>query len=811
MERFGSVPISCWVSSGSGSVRGSGASELTRATRTPGELDATAWTGALTAAVIVADVDQRILHVQGGAFAAHGLDTESWVGMALDDVLGPDARPWLIPRYNAALGGEPQSFDYWTQDGERAYSVQMAAIRDAGGRITSVVAVMQDITDGLRVSSELARSEGRLREAERMVGVGSWEMVYATGEITFSPGIARLLAVAEGDRLDAENYLDRVHPEDRETVARAGAEALEMGSATCEGRVVHPDGTVRLLSLRVEVVMGADGRRQHLRGAVLDITEQRESERQRLAAEYMFREGFDTAPIGMALSDLDGHCLRVNDAMCRLLQRPRNVLVGQPMTFAIPAEEGPAFLGAREEMLTGRADAFKSEHRYIRADGATAWGLMHVSPVRREDGSIEAFHSQLVDITERKEREARLEHDVVEALWLQRIRDALDQDRLVLYDQPIVDLLTGQTVQHELLLRMSGEDGSVIAPGEFLPAAERYGLISEIDRWVIRQAVQIAAAGTPTEFNLSGRSIADPNIVRELAAAIQDTGVDPSLLVVEVTETAFAGQHEVGREFAKRVRELGCRLALDDFGTGFSSLSYLKHLPADHLKIDLEFVRDLTSSETDARVIRGIVGLAREFNQTTIAEGVEDEATLLMLREMGVDQAQGFLFGAPAPHGDAPAATEPLRRAPAGGVADPTGIVRTAFEAFAQRNLDRMLKYCHPDLVLRTFATSTLADRGAPYRGHGGLRTYLRDVETVWDELTLTPLTFRATAESVICFGRVEGRRPGQRVLASVLWVVGLRDGLISSIEVFQAVSGPSLTPSQMERLRDTVVMSARP
>ncbi len=216
--------------------------------------------------------------------------------------------------------------------------------------------------------------------------------------------------------------------------------------------------------------------------------------------------------------------------------------------------------------------------------------------------------------------------------------------------------MTGETVQHELLLRMRSEDGEIIAPGEFLPAAERYGLISEIDRWVIRQAVQIASEGVPTEFNLSGRSIGDPDILRELATAVQESGVDPSLLVVEVTETAFVGQTEAGRAFAQSVRELGCRLALDDFGTGFSSLSYLKHLPADHLKIDIEFVRELTASETDARVVRGIVGLAREFNQTTIAEGVEDEATLIMLREMGVDLAQGYLFGRPAPMAAAPAA-----------------------------------------------------------------------------------------------------------------------------------------------------------
>jgi ketosteroid isomerase-like protein len=283
--------------------------------------------------------------------------------------------------------------------------------------------------------------------------------------------------------------------------------------------------------------------------------------------------------------------------------------------------------------------------------------------------------------------------------------------------------------------------------------------------------------------------------------------VDPSLLVVEVTETAFVGQTEAGRAFAERVRELGCRLALDDFGTGFSSLQYLKHLPADHLKIDIDFVRDLTSNETDARVVRGIVALAREFNQTTIAEGVEDEETLLMLRDMGVDLAQGYLFGRPAPMASGAPGHEPA--APCPGAApepgrDPVAIVVEGFEAFARRDVDTILALSHPELVLRSVATAQRVDRTAPYRGHEGVLAYLGDVATVWDQFSLTMLTFRQAQDSVIGFGRVEGRRPGERVLGSIMWVVRLRGDLISSIEVFQAAGGPSLSESQIERLKDS-------
>ena len=369
--------------------------------------------------------------------------------------------------------------------------------------------------------------------------------------------------------------------------------------------------------------------------------------------------------------------MRVNDAMCALLWRSREELVGCTIDSITHPDDRGSGNEARRAMVEGGASSFQAEKRYLRPDGSTVWTTLHATPVRNTDGSVEAFFSQIVDISERKEREARLEQDVSDGVWLARIRAALDEDRLLLHRQPIIDLTSGETVQHELLLRMRGPDGSLILPAEFLPVAERYGLMSEIDRWVIGQAVEMAGAGEATEFNLSGSSIGDPDVLRELATAIEESGVDPSLLVVEVTETALVDQLEAGRVFAERVTALGCKLALDDFGTGFASLTYLKHIPAHYLKIDIEFVRDLTHSPTDEHLVEGIIAFARAFDQTTIAEGVEDEATLVRLRDLGADQAQGYLLGRPAPFAPGPDATVPFSSADCGP--DPVAFVREAF------------------------------------------------------------------------------------------------------------------------------------
>jgi diguanylate cyclase (GGDEF)-like protein/PAS domain S-box-containing protein len=609
------------------------------------------------AAVIIVDPQLCIVHAEGAAFDQRGFVIEDWPGRGLCDVLPADALAELEPRYRAALAGTQQSFEYSSVKTDSTFLVQITPVRGEDGAITSVVAVMQDISESRRVIEELSRSEGRLRESERLVGVGSWELIPETGAISYSRGFARLLSLEVGEVLTLSGFMALVQEDDREVVAEAIAQGLRSGSAACEFRILGAGGAVRTVAVQGEAVWAAEGRQTYLRGATLDVTEAREAEREareaereRLAAVSLFRHGFDAAPIGMVLGDpIDFRFVRVNDAMCQLLGRPREQLIGETIASVTHPDDREPDLDARRAMLDGTVASFEGEKRYLRPDGSTVWTTLHVAPVRNADGSVQEIFAQVIDINDRKEREARFEQDVNDAVWLGQIRDAIDDDRLVLYGQPIVDLQTGETIQRELLLRMRAEDGSIIAPGDFLPIAERYGLISEIDRWVLRQAVDLAALGEPTEFNLSAASIGDPDILRELASALEETGADPALLVVEVTETAMMNQLDAGRRFAEQVALLGCRLALDDFGTGFASLSYLKQIPAQVVKIDIEFVRDLVRSETDERLVRGIIGIAREFEQTTIAEGIEDEATLVLLRELGVHCGQGYLLGRPAP------------------------------------------------------------------------------------------------------------------------------------------------------------------
>ena len=735
------------------------------------------------AAAVCADEDLRVLAAEGTAFARHGLSPEDWVGRPLVDVVPKSVRVELTARCAAAFGGERQSFDYWSQDGHHGYWIQIAAATadDGSGQ---VFAIAQDITERLRAMSELERSQSRLQEAERLVGVGSWELHPETKRLTFSPGYARLLGLPADGELTLPELFAMIPPEDRDTVTRAVEECRVRGTSVCEYRIRSLDGTLRTIRAQGEAVAVADGRAPLMHGAILDVTEERSAERERLAGLSLFREGFDMAPIGMVLTDPDnGRYLRVNDATCRLLGRSREELLALGYTDVThPDDVGPDE-ERRREIGEGRRSGYHSEKRFLLPDGSSLWTAIHVTAVRRGDGSIEAFFTQIVDISERKAREARMRSDTADATWLARIRTALDEDLFVLYHQPVVELSTGRTVQNELLLRMVGGDGTVHAPGEFLGVAERYGLISEIDRWVIREAGRIAAAGEPIEFNISARSLDDRDVLRELEDVIAGEDVDPGLLVVEVTETAVVRDLDVARRFAERVAELGCGLALDDFGTGQANLSYLKHLPADHLKIDMEFIRDIARSETDRRLVAGMVSFAQGFDQVTVAEGVEDEETLMVIRELGVDRAQGFLFGRPSPH---PWSDRRLVARDGEESADGLGLVKDAFEAFARRDLDALSGMCAPDVLVRPDGTASLAGKPAGYRGLDGLREYFDDLGSVWHGLELRPRTFRPAESSILVFGEVEGETAAGRAIADVIWVWRIGDGLVSSVEAFQ-------------------------
>ena len=230
---------------------------------------------------------------------------------------------------------------------------------------------------------------------------------------------------------------------------------------------------------------------------------------------------------------------------------------------------------------------------------------------------------------------------------LDLVHEALMCDRLALHAQPIVDLATGLVACEELLLRIVADDGELIAATEFVPSAERHGLMPTLDRVVIERAARLASWGRSVHANLSATTIADGGLLEDIVGAVRRHGADPARMTFEITETAATPDMAQARRLAKGLNARGFRIALDDFGTGWGAFRYLNALPVDMIKIDREFIGDLRTSATARHLVRSMVGLARRLGQSTVGEGVEDAETLAMLQRLGVGYAQGFHLGRP--------------------------------------------------------------------------------------------------------------------------------------------------------------------
>lgn len=241
--------------------------------------------------------------------------------------------------------------------------------------------------------------------------------------------------------------------------------------------------------------------------------------------------------------------------------------------------------------------------------------------------------------------------------WQDRIRKAMVEDLFCLYFQPILDMTDNSISHYEVLLRMKDEDGGIIPPGEFIPVAERTGLISQIDTWVLAESMRFLAeyndqpANKPISLavNVSAPSIQSSTFDRTFFRLCERYGVKPDNLIIEITETAFLSEFQSALVTLEKLAAVGCRIALDDFGVGFSSFSYLKQMPLSYVKMDGSYVRELERSPQEQVFVKCLTEMVSGFDMYTVAEFVESEPILEVLKALGVKYAQGYLIGKPSP------------------------------------------------------------------------------------------------------------------------------------------------------------------
>ncbi len=248
----------------------------------------------------------------------------------------------------------------------------------------------------------------------------------------------------------------------------------------------------------------------------------------------------------------------------------------------------------------------------------------------------------------------RAEANLERLSWTTRIAAALDEDLFELHFQGIYRTADGGLSHLEALVRMRdpADNSRILMPGQFIPIAEKSGQILDIDRWVLRQSVETLADHqrlSGLAVNLSGRSFDDPGMARYIERLLAEHGVDPGRLIIELTETAAVSEMQDAQRFIEQLQQAGCTVCLDDFGSGFSTFAYLKYLAVQILKIDGMFIRDLPNNRDNQAFVKAMIDVAAGLRKRTIAEFVEDGATLALLREMGVDLAQGYHLDRPRP------------------------------------------------------------------------------------------------------------------------------------------------------------------
>ncbi|MFZ5555513.1 MAG: EAL domain-containing protein [Pseudomonadota bacterium] len=574
-------------------------------------------------------------------------------------------------------------------------SVSAAPIRDAAGRVTAVLSILEDI-------SERKRAEERMKLWTKVLE-SSAEGIVVTGAdgciVTINQAFTNITGYGAQEAIGRTMRILRSGRHDADFYEALWRRLLADGHWQGEIWNRRRSGEIFPQWISITAVHDDSQRVTHYVGMFSDITEHKATEERirhlahfdaltNLPNRLLLAERFEAAVqltggdgryIGCLFIDLDrfkdvndsfGH--EAGDAMLREMARRLERCVRATDTIArmggdefivlLPGLRGPA---DAEAVVRKFVDALREP--FVVADQALVVTASIGITFYPDDGRDLGTLIKHADIAMYAAKDAgRNSHeffraDMVthasEGLSLEgRLRRALERDEFILHYQPLVAAADGRIVGFEALVRWQDPESGMVPPDRFIPVAEERGLIVPIGTWVLRAACaqmrQWQASGLPAvpiAVNLSALQFQRSDFVHTVRRALEESGLDPGLLELELTESIIMRGAEGAIDTLNRLRELGIHLSIDDFGTGYSSLNYLRRFPLDKLKIDKSFVRDMMDNVSAANIVTAIIGLARSLKLEVIAEGVETPAQCRALRRLGCGQLQGYLFGRPQP------------------------------------------------------------------------------------------------------------------------------------------------------------------
>lgn len=619
----------------------------------------------------------------------------------------PDDRERAVHSGDLHISGSTESIETELRlrhkDGHWIWVLDRGGIieRDETGRPVRLVGVQTDISPQKAVESELHQANQRVRLALEASDIGIWQFDFETGRTLWDARTRTIYGLEPiiGDQ-PSDLWKQMVHPEDRARTEKAHSlEHMEQGTLRMRYRIIRSDGELRHVETLAKLfpVLGSKGR---LIGTIRDVTEEEERQRQldwaakhddltglfnRAAFEALLRTKIasaDTAPFAIFYIDLD-YFKALNDSAGHSAGDAALKRIGQSLRAILPnaclARLGGDEFAILHDLGEGEPEAIADRilasvrrvgtkggfgHTQLGASiGITVIRDQQTSPddaLARADDACYAAKSRGRNRWSTFSPDATVSSGLTAARLVADLVDAKSEGRLELYGQEIrrLNVAFVPSARIEVLARLFTRQGQIISPAEFIPATERFGMASALDRWIVQTALAkfgsaLAGSGDISlSFNLSAQTLSDPLLWDFIEAACAEAKVLPKSLVFEITETAAFTNMRAAERFVRKARKAGFKISLDDFGSGLSSFSYLRRFPVDSIKIDGSFIENLKTSRFDREVVRAISEIAGSLGYDVIAERIEDEATLEILHDLQIPLGQGFLMHRPEPLGD---------------------------------------------------------------------------------------------------------------------------------------------------------------